>query len=109
MQRANARGVRLDFADLPLVHDLAVHPVALRSSVQLGQRGPLGLGPGHDQDPALDHRNAPLATEGAERPTAVNAILGLDAPRLQVVARMDDARITSALMARRTRFLLQER
>ena len=36
MQRGNAHGMRLDFADLLLVHDLALHPVALCSSVQLG-------------------------------------------------------------------------
>src|SRR2546426_153491 len=42
-------------------------------------------------------------------PAALNAILGLEAARLQVVARMDHARVASALMARGTRFLLQER
>src|SRR2546426_11914372 len=100
MQRGNARGMRLDFADLPLAHDLALHPIALCSTVQLGQGGPLGFSPRHDQDAALDHGNAPVATEGAQRPAALDAILGLEATRLQVVACMDHARVTSALMAR---------
>src|SRR6266508_532538 len=107
MQSRDAYRVRLDLADLLLIHDPALHTIPLRSPVQLRQRGALGVGACNDQDAALNHRNAALHAIRPQRPTALHAILRLERAGLQIVAGVNHTAVPPALVSGRPRFLLE--
>src|SRR2546426_5588380 len=108
MQRLDTPGVRLDPRDTTLVHARGAYAVGLRPSVQLRQRCALGVAARHDQNAALLHGDAALATVLAQRPAPLYAVLRLQAARLEVVACVDNAAVAATLVLSRPVFLFEE-
>src|SRR6266581_9104439 len=99
--------MRLDLANLLRAHDPALHTVALRPPVQLRHRGAFGVGPGDDQNATLNHWDAALHAKRPQRPAAFHAVLRLEGAGFEIVAGVNHAAVTPALVPRRPRFLLE--
>src|SRR3989475_620222 len=109
MQRLDTPGVRLDPRDTTLVHARGSHAIGLRPSVQLRQRRALRVAACHDQNAALLHGDAALATVLAQRPAPLDAVLRLQAARLEVVTRLDHAAVAATLVLGRPVLLFEQR
>src|SRR5438093_1448848 len=97
--------VRLDLGDATLVHGCGAYAIGLRPPVQLRQRRALGVAARDDQNAALLHGDAALATVLAQRPAPLHAVLRLQAARFEVVTRVDHAAVTPTLVLGRPAFL----
>src|SRR5207247_8072001 len=90
--------VRLDLGDATLVHGCGAYAIGLRPPVQFRQRRALGVAARDDQNAALLHGDAALATVLAQRPAPLHAVLRLQAAWLEVVACVDDAAVPATLV-----------
>src|SRR5207247_11352903 len=101
--------VRLDLGDATLVHGCGAYAIGLRPPVQLRQRRALGVAARNDQNAALLHGDAALATVLAQRPAPLYAVLRLQAARLEVVTRVDHAAVAPTLVLGRPVLLFEQR
>src|SRR2546430_8824106 len=105
--RLDTASVRLQLGDATLVHARGAYAIGLRPPVQLRQRRALGVAARDDQNAALLHGDAALATVLAQRPAPLHAVFRLQAARLEVVACVDHAAVAATLVLGRPAFLFQ--
>src|SRR3989449_6293424 len=108
-QRLDTLSVRLDLGDATLVHARRAYAIDLRPPVQLRQRRALGVAACHDQNAALLHGDAALATVLPQRPATLDAVLRLQAARLEVVTRVNHAAVAATLVLGRPVLLFEQR
>src|SRR3989442_15754279 len=108
MQRLDPRGGRLRGGVATPAPAGGARAVGLRPPVQLRQRCALGVAARDDQNAALLHGDAALATVLAQRPASLDAVLRLQAARLEVVTRVDHTAVAATLVLSRPFFLFEE-
>src|SRR6266581_392439 len=107
VQARDPSRMRLDRADLVRINDAALHTISLSSAMKFQQRCALGFAPSHDQNAPLDHGDLALPAVRAQAPATLDTILRLERAGLEIVARVNHAAVTPALVSGRPRFLLE--